>query len=156
MAKTNAVRMVERSGFSCQEFFYAYDENDLSGNHAAEAIGLPAEQVFKTLVARGDRTGINVFCIPVCCELDLKKAAAAAADKNMALIAVKDLLQLTGYIRGGCSPIGMKKKYPTFIDESCLHFTQIAVSAGARGHQMLLSPDAIIQLSNAKTAKITA
>lgn len=148
--------MVEHSGYSCEEFFYKYDEKDLNGNHAAEAMGLPAGQVFKTLVARGERTGINVFCIPVCYELDLKKAAAAAADKNMTLVAVKDLLQLTGYIRGGCSPIGMKKKYPTFIDASCLQFEEIAVSAGARGHQMLLKPEAIIQLSNAKTADLTA
>lgn len=156
MAKTNAVRLAEQAGYACREALYAYDENDLNGNHAAKAIGLPPQQVFKTLVAKGDRTGINVFCIPVCCELDLKKAATAASDKNMALVPVKDLLKLTGYIRGGCSPIGMKKKYPTFIDASCLQFSEIAVSAGARGHQMLLSPDAIIQIANANTANLIA
>lgn len=156
MAKTNAVRIVEQAGFSCREAFYDYDENDLNGNHAAKAIGYPPQQVFKTLVAKGDRTGINVFCIPVCCELDLKKAAAAAHDKSMALIPVKDLLKLTGYIRGGCSPVGMKKKYPTFIDASCLQFSEIAVSAGARGHQMLVSPDAIIQITSAETVNLTA
>lgn len=156
MAKTNAVRMVEQAGFSCREAFYAYDENDLNGNHAAKAIGYPPQQVFKTLVANGDRTGINVFCIPVCCELDLKKAAAAANDKNMSLVPVKDILKLTGYIRGGCSPVGMKKKYPTFIDASCLQFSEIAVSAGARGHQMLVSPDAIIQITNAEIVNLTA
>ena len=117
--KTNAVRLVQQAGISCREAFYEYDENDLNGNHAAAALGMPGEQVFKTLVARGERTGINVFCIPVCCELDLKKAAKAANDKNMELIAVKELLGITGYIRGGCSPVGMKKKYPTYMDENC-------------------------------------
>ena len=116
-AKTNAVRIVTAAGYSCTEGFYEFDENDLNGNHAAQALGLPPEQVFKTLVTRGPHTGINVFCIPVCCELDLKKAAKAAGDKSVVMIAVKELLGITGYIRGGCSPIGMKKKYPTFIDE---------------------------------------
>ena len=117
--KTNAVRLVQQAGIPCREAFYEFDEQDLSGVHAAQAIGMPEEQVFKTLVARGEKTGINVFCIPVCCELDLKKAAKAAGDKNMELVAVKELLGLTGYIRGGCSPVGMKKHYPTFIDETC-------------------------------------
>lgn len=147
--KTNAVRLVIQNGFDCREAFYDYDENDLNGNHAAEAIGLPPEQVFKTLVARGSKTGINVFCIPVCCELDLKLAAKAAGDKNMELIHVKELLGLTGYIRGGCSPIGMKKKYPTFIDETCQLYDFIAVSAGERGHQMLIPYEAIVELSAA-------
>ena len=106
--KTNAVRLVQQAGIPCREAFYEFDEQDLSGGHAAQAIGMPEEQVFKTLVARGEKTGINVFCIPVCCELDLKKAAKAAGDKNMELVAVKELLGLTGYIRGGCSPVGMK------------------------------------------------
>lgn len=153
-SKTNAVRLVQQAGFPCREAFYEYDENDLNGNHAAEAIGFPAEQVFKTLVARGERTGINVFCIPVCCELNLKKAAAAAGDKNMELIAVKELLPLTGYIRGGCSPIGMKRKYPTYIDEVCTLYEEIAVSAGERGHQMILPPEAIFELANAITSDI--
>ena len=104
-AKTNAIRLVEKAGIPYSEKFYEYSEDDLSGNHAAQVLGLPEEQVFKTLVARGERTGINVFCIPVCCELDLKKAAKAAGDKNMELIHVKELLGLTGYIRGGCSPV---------------------------------------------------
>ena len=111
-AKTNAVRLVQQAGIPCRESFYEYDEQDLSGLHAAQALGQEPERVFKTLVARGEKTGINVFCIPVCCELDLKKAAKAAGDKNMELVAVKELLGLTGYIRGGCSPVGMKKKYP--------------------------------------------
>lgn len=153
-SKTNAVRLVQQAGFSCKEAFYEYDENDLNGNHAAKAIGFPPEQVFKTLVARGERTGINVFCIPVCCELNLKKAAAAAGDKNMELIPVKELLPLTGYIRGGCSPIGMKRKFPTFIDEVCTLYEEIAVSAGERGHQMILPSEALLQLANATTTDI--
>ena len=148
--KTNAVRLVQQAGIPCREEFYEFDENDLNGNHAAEAIGKPPEEVFKTLVARGERTGINVFCIPVCFELDLKKAAKAAGDKNMAMIPVKELLSLTGYIRGGCSPVGMKKKYPTFIDETAQLYDEIAVSAGARGHQMLLNPEELARLVAAK------
>ena len=153
-SKTNAVRLVEQAKIPCREFFYEYDEQDLNGNHAAKALGFPPEQVFKTLVARGEKTGINVFCIPVCCELDLKKAAKAAGDKNMELIPVKELLGLTGYIRGGCSPVGMKKKFPTFFDEVCTLFEEIAVSAGERGHQMILPPDALAQLVDAKIVDI--
>jgi len=144
--KTNAVRLVEQAGISCREEFYEFDEKDLSGNHAAEAIGFPPEQVFKTLVARGPKHGIAVFCIPVCCELDLKKAARAAGDKSMELLPVKELLATTGYIRGGCSPVGMKKKYPTYFDEVCLLFDKIAVSAGERGHQMILPPEELVRL----------
>lgn len=153
--KTNAVRIVQQAGIPCQEFEYKYNENDLSGTHAAHAIDKPEEQVFKTLVARGERCGIHVFCIPVCCELDLKKAAKAAGDKNMEMVAVKELLGLTGYIRGGCSPVGMKKKYPTHIDETCILYDEIAVSAGARGHQMILSPIALAELIGAELADLT-
>ena len=152
--KTNAVRIVEQAGLPCREAYYEYDESDLSGTHAAEALGEDPECVYKTLVARGERTGINVFCIPVCCELDLKKAARAAGDKNIELIAVKELLGLTGYIRGGCSPVGMKKKYPTYFEESCQLFEEIAVSAGERGHQMLLNPMALAELVQAKMADL--
>lgn len=153
-AKTNAVRLAEAAGISVSEHFYEYDEHDLNGNHAAEALGFPPEQVFKTLVARGVKTGINVFCVPVCCELDLKKAAKAAGDKNMELIPVKELLPLTGYIRGGCSPVGMKKKYPTYLDETCILWDEIAISAGERGHQMLLQPDDLIRLTDAQIVDI--
>ncbi len=154
--KTNAVRMVQQAGIPLREAFYQFDENDLNGNHAAKAIGFPPEQVFKTLVTRGSRTGIHVFCVPVCCELDLKKAARAAGDKSLELVGVKELLALTGYIRGGCSPVGMKKKYPTYIDESCQLFDEIAVSAGARGHQMILSPIKLAALVDAKLIDIIA
>ena len=153
--KTNAVRLVEQAGIPCREQFYEFDESDLSGTHAAQAIGMPPEQVFKTVVARGEKTGINVFCIPVCCELNLKKAAKAAGDKNMELVAVKELLGLTGYIRGGCSPVGMKKKYPTFLDETCVLWEEIAVSAGARGHQMILPPEKLAELVSAKLVDLT-
>ena len=153
-AKTNAVRLVQQAKIPCRESFYEYDEKDLSGTHAAQAIGMPPEQVFKTLVARGEKTGINVFCIPVCCELDLKKAAKAAADKNIQLVGVKELLPLTGYIRGGCSPVGMKKKYPTYMDETCILWEEIAVSAGARGHQMIVPPEALASLVGAELADI--
>ena len=153
--KTNAVRLVQQAKIPCRECFYEFDEKDLSGLHAAQATGMPPEQVFKTLVARGEKTGINVFCIPVCCELDLKKAAKAAGDKNMEMVAVKELLNLTGYIRGGCSPVGMKKKYPTYMDETCILWEEIAVSAGARGHQMIVPPEDLANLVSAKLADIT-
>lgn len=153
-AKTNAMRIVEQAGFPCRDIVYDYDENDLSGNHIAKITGLPEEQVFKTLVTRGERTSINVFCIPVCCELNLKAAAKAAGDKNIELIPMKDLLSLTGYIRGGCSPVGMKRKYPTYIDETCQLYDEIAVSAGERGHQMLIPYEAILEIAGAKLVDI--
>ena len=154
-SKTNAVRLVEQAGISCKEQFYEYQEDDLSGMHAAQVLGMPPEQDFKTLVARGPKTGIHVYCIPVCCELDLKKAAKVAGDKSMELVAVKELLPLTGYIRGGCSPVGMKKQYPTFLDETCILYEEIAVSAGERGHQMLLNPEDLAKITNATYADIT-
>ena len=153
-SKTNAVRLVQQAGIPCREEFYEFDENDLNGNHAAKAIGFPPEQVFKTLVVRGAKQGVMVFCIPVCCELDLKKAAKAAEDKSVEMLPVKDLLNVTGYIRGGCSPVGMKKKYPTYIDEVCLLFEEIAVSAGERGHQMILPPQELVRLVDAKLVDI--
>lgn len=153
--KTNAIRLIQQEKIPCREAFYDYDEKDLSGLHAAQAVGMPPEQVFKTLVARGDRTGISVFCIPVCCELDLKKAAKAVGDKKIELVAVKELLGLTGYIRGGCSPIGMKKKYPTYLDETCILWDEIAVSAGERGHQMIVPPELLAELVNAKLVDLT-
>jgi len=145
MTKTNAVRLIEQAGlpFRCTE--YDYDERDLSGLHAAAAIGMPPEQVFKTLVARGEKRGILVFCIPVCCALDLKKAAKAAGDKKIDMVPMKELLPLTGYIRGGCSPIGMKKRYPTYIDETAVLYDEIAVSAGQRGQQILMLPDDLVR-----------
>ena len=152
--KTNAIRLIEQAKLAYRETFYDYDENDLNGMHAAKAISMPPEQVFKTLVVRGDRNGINVFCIPVCCELDLKKAAKVSGNKKMELIPVKELLPLTGYIRGGCSPIGMKKHYPTYFDETCMLWTEIAVSAGTRGHQILMAPDQLVDFTNGNVADL--
>ncbi|MFI3312943.1 MAG: Cys-tRNA(Pro) deacylase [Eubacteriales bacterium] len=141
MTKTNAMRLLEQAKIPFITAQYEVDEQDLNGMHAAEGVGMPPVQVYKTLVARGDKKGYLVFCIPVCCELDLKKAAKAAGDKKVELIAVKELLPLTGYIRGGCSPIGMKKKFPTYFEETAQLYDTIAVSAGVRGTQMLISPE---------------
>ena len=144
MVKTNVMRLLETAGISYRTAEYEYDENNLSGLNAAEKIGIPAEQVFKTLVTRGDKTGILVFCVPVNMELDLKKAATVSGNKKIEMTHVKELLALTGYIRGGCSPVGMKKKYPTYIDETAILFDEIAVSAGIRGEQVILKPDDLI------------
>ena len=149
MTKTNVMRLLDAAGVHYRTAKYEYDESDLSGRHAAEQLDLPAEQVFKTLVARGDKTGPVVFCIPVLDELDLRRAAAVSGNKKVELIHLKELLPLTGYLRGGCSPIGMKKKFPTYIDETCILFDEIAVSAGARGKQIILSPDDLISYTAA-------
>lgn len=149
MTKTNVMRLLDAAGVHYRTAEYEYDESDLSGRHAAEQLDLPAEQVFKTLVARGDKTGPVVFCIPVLDELDLRRAAAVSGNKKVELIHLKELLPLTGYLRGGCSPIGMKKKFPTYIDETCIFFDEIAVSAGARGKQIILSPDDLISYTAA-------
>ncbi len=155
MTKTNVMRLLEAAGIPYRTAEYEYDENNLSGLHAAEQVGIPVEQVFKTLVTRGDKTGILVFCIPVNMELDLKKAAAVSKNKRVEMTHMKELLALTGYIRGGCSPIGMKKKYPTFIDETCILFDEIAVSAGMRGEQVILAPQALMEFVEATEADIT-
>ena len=138
--KTNAVRLVQQAGIPCREAFYEFDEQDLSGGHAAQAIGMPEEQVFKTLVARGEKTGINVFCIPVCCELDLKKAAKAVGEKSIEMLPQKELLPLTGYIHGGCSPIGMKKQFKTTIHINAQEAEKIFFSGGRVGCQVCTSP----------------
>lgn len=138
--KTNAQRMLDLAGILYEVRTYAYDEADLAGVKAAQALDLLPEQVYKTLVARGDRTGYLVCCLAVDREVDLKKLALLSGDKRIELIPVKDLLPLTGYIRGGCSPVGMKKKWPTYLDDRVLLQEKIAVSAGQRGLQMLLRP----------------
>ena len=142
MTKTNAMRLLDAAGITYRTTEYEYDESDLSGKHAAEQIGMPPEQVFKTLVTRGDKTGI---CIPVLDELDLRRAASVSGNKKLEMIHVKELLPLTGYMRGGCSPIGMKKKYPTYIDETYVLFDEIAVSAGMRGEQIILDPNDLVR-----------
>lgn len=155
MNKTNAMRLLDAAGIEYTPMTYAYDESDLSGLHIVSQIGLPPEQVFKTLVAKGDKTGPVVFCISVADELDLKKAAAASKNKKVEMLHVKDLLGLTGYVRGGCSPIGMKKKFPTFVDETCVLFDRITVSAGCRGCQLLLPVDALTAFVDARVCALT-
>lgn len=150
MAKTNAIRMLEQAGFSFTTEEYEVDENDLSGSHAADVMGADHDRVFKTLVLKGEKKGYIVCCIPVDEELDLKKAAKAAGDKKVEMLSVKDLLPVTGYIRGGCSPIGMKKKFPTYIEETAILFDEIAVSAGVRGTQIIINPDALREFTEAE------
>ena len=154
MNKTNAMRRLDAAKIPYEVKEYEVDENDLSGIHIADQIGLPYEQVFKTLVAKGDKTGIVVFCIPCDKEIDLKHAASVTGNKKMEMLHVKDLLATTGYIRGGCSPIGMKKNFPTFIDESAGSFEKITVSAGVRGAQLLLRVDALVAFVGAKMCAI--
>ena len=141
MIKTNAMRLLENAGIPFGTGEYEVDENDLSGTHAAELLGLDPDCVFKTLVCRDEKGGYEVFCIPVACELDLKKCASAAGVKRCEMIHVKELLPLTGYMRGGCSPIGMKKKFPTYIDETAQLSEKIYVSAGQRGVQLIVDPE---------------
>ena len=152
---TNAMRILKQAGIAFDTASYEVDESDLSGIHAAAELGVEAERVFKTLVARGDKTGINVFVIPVAEELDLKKAASACGDKKLEMVHVKELLNLTGYIRGGCSPVGMKKKYPTFIDETALLCDSIYVSAGQRGVQLIMAPEDLIDFTQALACDLT-
>lgn len=146
MNKTNAMRILDQHNIKYEYKEYEYDEDNLGGEHVVEQVNMQPEEVFKTLVAKGAKNKIAVFCIPVANELDLKKAAKALNDKSVEMIHVKDLLDLTGYVRGGCSPIGMKKKYPTFIDETCILFDKIGISAGARGKQLIVNPNDLISI----------
>ena len=149
--KTNAMRQLDAARIAYEPKTYEVDENDLSGVHIAEQIGLPFTQTFKTLVATGDKTGPLVFCLPVHREIDLKKAAALTGNKKIEMVHVKDLLALTGYIRGGCSPIGMKKKFPTYVHTSALDYEKITVSAGCKGIQLLLFVGDLLRFLGAKT-----
>jgi len=152
--KTNAMRMLDKAKIPYELFTYQVDESNLSGTHVAEDVGLPYSQVFKTLVAKGDKTGYVVFVIPVDCEIDLKAAAVASKNKRVEMIAVKDLLATTGYIRGGCSPVGMKKQFPTYFDTSVNKHDKIAVSAGVRGCQLFLERDKLIEYTKAEVKEI--
>lgn len=155
MTVTNAMRLLKQAGIEFGTSEYEVDEDDLSGVHAAEQLGVDPDCVFKTLVARSDRRNLYVFCIPVAQELDLKKCATATGEKKIEMVHVKELLGLTGYIRGGCSPIGMKKKLPTLIDETAQLFDRIYVSAGARGRQLIIAPDDLARYTEAEYADIT-
>ena len=148
--KTNAMRMLDRAKIPFEAIEYEVDEAYLSGVHIADSVGLPYDMVFKTLVAKGDKTGPVVFCIPVHKEIDLKKAAQTTNNKRVELLAVKELLPLTGYIRGGCSPIGMKKQFPTFFDQSAEGFEKITISAGTKGCQLLVNRHELTEFVGAK------
>ncbi len=138
--KTNASRLLDKAGVKYELVSYEVDESDLSATHLASTIGEPIEQVFKTLVLEGDKSGHFVCVVPGDCEVDLKKTAKVSGNKKCDLIPMKELLPLTGYIRGGCSPVGMKKQFPTYIHESAQLFDTIYISAGQRGLQARLSP----------------
>ena len=153
-SKTNAVRLVQQAGIPCREKFYEYDENDLNGYHAAIAIGFPPEQVFKTLVTFSNKKEYFVFVVPAAAELDLKKAAAAAGVKSIEMIPSKTLLPVTGYVHGGCSPVGMKKLFPTFIDETAQLYDYICVSAGAIGTNVAVDPQKLCEYLPASYADI--
>lgn len=148
--KTNVMRLLDKAKIKYEAKEYPVDEKDLSGSHAADLMGVDHGSVFKTLVLKGERTGFLVCCIPVDGEVDLKKAARAAGDKKVEMLPMKELLPVTGYIRGGCSPIGMKKRFPTYLDLSAERYEKIAVSGGMRGVQVVLEPRALVELVGAK------
>jgi Cys-tRNA(Pro)/Cys-tRNA(Cys) deacylase len=154
MKKTNAARYLDRLNIDYRIVEYEVDELDLSAESVAKKVDLPPEQVFKTLVARGDKTGVFMACIPGNMELDLKAMAAVSGNKNAEMVHVGEIQQLTGYIRGGVSPIGAKKYYPIFLDESAIGFPLISVSAGLRGSQIFISPGDLIKALDIKVCKI--
>ncbi len=153
--KTNAARMLDRAGVNYQLREYVADETDLSAARVAAAIGLPPAQVFKTLVVRGDRTGILFASIPGDAELDLKALAAVSGNKKAEMVPLRDVLPLTGYVRGGVSPLGAKKAYPVYLDSSAERWPVIAVSAGVRGVQILVAPDDLARVAAAGRCPIS-
>jgi len=154
MHKTNAARLLDAKEIGYELTEYEVDENDLSAATLAKKIGQDVEQIFKTLVLRGDKTGVFVAVVPGNAEVDLKKAAKISGNKSCAMVHQKELLGLTGYIRGGCSPLGMKKPYPIYIHETCQLFDSIFVSAGQRGLQLKLNPEDLIRMTNAKVCDL--
>lgn len=155
MNKPNAVRLLEVRNIPYELAGYDVDENDLTAVTLAKKIGQDPAHIFKTLVLRGDKTGIFVAVIPGDAEVDLKKAARISGNKNAALVQMKELLPLTGYIRGGCSPVGMKKNYPVYIHNTCRLYGHIFISAGIRGLQIRISPDDLISVSAATVCDIS-
>ena len=153
--KTNAARILDGLGIDYEIKTYTVDESDLSAVHVAQISGLNIEMIFKTLVARGDKTGIIMAVIGGGDELNLKALARASGNKSVEMIALKELLPLTGYIRGGCSPLGAKKFFPVYLDSRALTLEKISISAGLRGMQIILSPQDLIKAVNATTAKLT-
>lgn len=154
VSKTNAARLLDRAKIHYELIPYRVDEDDLAAVHVAEQLGEPVERVFKTLVLRGDRTGIFVCVVPGDAEVDLKKAARASGNKKADLVPVKELLPLTGYVRGGCSPIGMKRRYPTFIDAGAGRRERIYISAGVRGVQIVIAPADLMAFAEAVPADL--
>ena len=152
--KTNATRLLDKAGVAYELIPYEVDESDLSAVHVAEQLGEPVEQVFKTLVLRGDRSGYFVCIISGADEVDLKLAAKVSGNKKCEMIPMKELLPVTGYIRGACSPIGMKRRFPTYIHENCSLFECIYVSAGQRGLQIKISPENLIGEVEAEIASL--
>ncbi len=148
--KTNAARLLDAAGIRYSLVEYTVDEDHLEASHVAEQLGEDLDRVFKTLVLRGDKSGPFVCVIPGSLEVDLKVAARISGNKNCEMLHVKELLPLTGYIRGGCSPIGMKKQFPTFLHESALLYDSIYISAGVRGMQICIAPQDLIQFIDAK------
>ncbi|WP_085536926.1 Cys-tRNA(Pro) deacylase [Massilibacteroides vaginae] len=156
ITKTNAARLLDKAKINYNLIPYEVDESDLSATHVAEQLNEPVDQVFKTLVLKGDKTGCFVCVIPGAEELDLKKAAKISGNKNCDMIPMKELLPTTGYIRGACSPIGMKKHFPTYIHHTCIAYDQIYVSAGLRGLQIHLAPNDLIKEVRAVVGDLTA
>lgn len=152
--KTNAVRILDDLHIRYDLKTYPVDEEHLDAVHVAREVGMPPEQVFKTLCVRGDKTGVIFAVIPGNSELDLKKLARISSNKRCEMVHLKEVLPLTGYIRGGCSPLGAKKAYPVFMDETCRIFDCIAISAGMRGMQILASPDDLIKATKATVASL--
>ena len=156
LKKTNAARILDGLGIDYDLKTYTVDENDLSAVHVAEMSGLDIAMIFKTLVARGDKTGVIMAVIGGGDELDLKSLAKASGNKSVEMIALKELLPLTGYVRGGCSPLGAKKNFPVYLDSRALTLEKISVSAGLRGMQIVLKPQDLIRAVNATIADLTA
>ena len=154
MKKTNAARFLDSLKINYKLCEYEIEESDLSAESVARKVNLPLEQVFKTLVARGDKTGVLMACIPGNVELDLKAMATVSGNKKVEMVPMKEIQQLTGYIRGGVSPIGTKKHYPIFLDESAMRFPSISISAGARGSQIFISPDDLIKTLDITVCRI--
>lgn len=152
--KTNAARKLDELKIDYQLIEYAVDEEHLDAVHVAHEVGMPAAQVFKTLCVRGDKNGVMFAVIPGDGELDLKALAKVSGNKRTELVALKEVLPLTGYIRGGCSPLGAKKNYPVYMDESSNVWAQIAISAGQRGMQILASPTDLQRATNATVAPL--
>ena len=148
------MRLLDAAGIEYIPGEYEVDENNLSGSHAADMMGVEHDSMYKTLVLKGEKKGYMVCCIPVDEELDLKKVAKAAGDKKVEMIHMKDLLPLTGYIRGGCSPVGMKKRFPTYIEETAILYDRITVSAGQRGVQISVEPDKLAGYLEAEFAPL--